>query len=173
MPKATQLIRQDHKKVEGLFKKFKQTSGNKAKRRIAENAMLELEVHAALEEEIFYPAVEKEVDGAMVEEARDEHQTVKDLIAELKGIDDADEEFKTKFSELVENVKHHVEEEQNEMLPKVEESSLDLNDLGEQMAERKQELQKSGKAKKKRAPSTTRRKAPARAKSRTSKKRRA
>ena len=62
MPNATQMIRQDHKKVEGLFKKFEQTQGAQAKRRLAENAMAELEVHAALEEEIFYPAVKKEVD---------------------------------------------------------------------------------------------------------------
>jgi hemerythrin superfamily protein len=70
MPSATQMIRQDHKKVEGLFKKFEQTKGAQAKRRLAENAMAELEVHAALEEEIFYPAVQKEVDdGSMVQEA--------------------------------------------------------------------------------------------------------
>ena len=59
MPNATQMIRQDHKKVEGLFKKFEQTQGSQSKRRLAENAMAELEVHAALEEEIFYPAVKR------------------------------------------------------------------------------------------------------------------
>src|ERR671910_309145 len=118
MPKATQMIRQDHKKVEGLFKKFEQTNGAQAKRRLAENAM-------------------------------EEHQTVKRLISELKGMAEADDEFESRFSQLVENVQHHVEEEENEMLPKVEESELDLNSLGEQMTQRKQKMQNGGRATKK------------------------
>jgi hemerythrin superfamily protein len=153
MPNATQMIRQDHKKVEGLFKKFEQTQGSQAKRRLAENAMAELEVHAALEEEIFYPAVKKEVDdgSSMVQEAIEEHQTVKQLISELKGMQEADEEFESQFSQLMENVKHHVEEEESEMLPKVEESELDLNSLGQQMTQRKQQMQNGGRASKKAA----------------------
>jgi hemerythrin superfamily protein len=160
MPSATQMIRQDHKKVEGLFNKFEQTQGADAKRRLAENAMAELEVHAALEEEIFYPAVEREVEDAasMISEAREEHQTVKQLIAELKGMEETDEEFESQFSELVENVQHHVEEEENEMLPKVEESSLDLSSLGDQMSKRREALQSSGGATKKRTSATTSRK---------------
>jgi hemerythrin superfamily protein len=150
MPSATQMIRQDHKKVEGLFKKFEQTKGAQAKRRLAENAMAELEVHAALEEEIFYPAVKREVDdGSMIQEALEEHQTVKQLISVLKGMEEADDEFESQFSELVENVQHHVEEEENEMLPKVEESDMDLNSLGAQMAQRKQQMQSGGRATKK------------------------
>jgi hemerythrin superfamily protein len=152
MPSATQMIRQDHKKVEGLFKKFEQTKGAQAKRRLAENAMAELEVHAALEEEIFYPAVKREVDdGSLVQEALEEHQTVKQLISELRGMEEADDEFASQFSELVENVQHHVEEEENEMLPKVEESELDLDSLGQQMSQRKQEMQNGGRATKKTA----------------------
>ena len=151
MPNATQMIRQDHKKVEGLFKKFEQTQGSQAKRRLAENAMAELEVHAALEEEIFYPAVKNEVDdgSSMVQEAIEEHQTVKQLISELKRMEEADEEFESQFSQLMENVQHHVEEEESEMLPKVEESELDLNSLGQQMSQRKQEMQNGGRATKK------------------------
>jgi len=161
MPNATQMIRQDHKKVEGLFKRFEQTKGAQAKRRLAENAMAELEVHAALEEEIFYPAVKNEVDdGSMVQEAIEEHQTVKQLISELKGMDEADEEFESQFSQLVENVQHHVEEEENEMLPKAEESSLDLNSLGQQMSQRKQQMQSGGRATKKPSNARSSRKSP-------------
>jgi len=153
------MIRQDHKKVEGLFKKFEQTKAAQAKRRLAENAMTELEVHAALEEEIFYPAVKREVDdGSMVQEALEEHQTVKQLISELKGMDQADEEFESQFSQLMENVQHHVEEEESEMLPKVEKSELDLNSLGQQMSQRKQELQNAGRATKKASNAGSRRK---------------
>ena len=159
MPNATQMIRQDHKKVEGLFKKFEQTQGSQAKRRLAENAMAELEVHAALEEEIFYPAVKTEVDdGSMVQEAIEEHQTVKQLISELKGMQEAGEQFESQFSQLMENVQHHVEEEESEMLPKVEESELDLNSLGQQMSQRKQEMQNGGRATKKASNAGSRRK---------------
>jgi hemerythrin-like domain-containing protein len=113
--------------------------------------MAELEVHAALEEEIFYPAVKKEVDdgSSMVQEAIEEHQTVKQLISKLKGMQEADEQFESQFSQLMENVQHHVEEEESEMLPKIEESQLDLNSLGQQMAQRKQQMQNSGRATKK------------------------
>lgn len=160
MPNATQMIRQDHRKVEGLFKKFEQTRGAQAKRRLAENAMAELEVHALLEEEIFYPAVEKEIDDAsMVSEAREEHQTVKQLIGELKGMEEADDQFESQFSQLVENVQHHVQEEENEMLPKAEESELDLKTLGEQMSERRRQLQNGGRATKKTSNATSNRKA--------------
>lgn len=159
MPSATQMIRQDHKKVEGLFKKFEQTKGGQAKRRFADTAMNELELHASLEEEIFYPAVEKEIDDrSMISEARQEHQTVKQLIAELRGMGEADDEFESQFSQLVENVQHHVEEEENEMLPKVEDSELDLNSLGAEMSERRQELQNGGRATKKRPSATSNRK---------------
>ena len=71
MPNATQMIRQDHRKVEDLFKKFEQTKGAQAKRRLAENAMAELEVHAALEEEIFYPAVREAINAAAVSNGDD------------------------------------------------------------------------------------------------------
>jgi len=109
--------------------------------------------------------VEKEIDdGSMVKEALEEHQTVKDLIAELKQMEEEDEEFESKFSELMENVQHHVEEEESEMLPKVEEDGLDLKGLGDQMSERKQELQGGGSRSAKRAKSKTPRKTVAKSK---------
>jgi hemerythrin superfamily protein len=147
MPNATQLLRQDHKKVQGLFKKFEQGNGGAAQRRYADQAMLELEVHAQIEEEIFYPAVKKAIEESdLVEEAVQEHQEAKQLIAQLRKMEGqaqengASEDFESKFSELVEAVTHHVEEEEGEMFPKVEDSGLDLAELGEEMSERKREL---------------------------------
>ena len=141
MPNATQLIRRDHKKVKGLFTKFEQAKKADAKQRICRQAIQELEVHAKLEEEIFYPAVKKHIgEDEMLQEAKQEHQEAKNIMAELKKMNAEDEQFEEKFSELVEGVKHHVEEEEGEMLPKVEESDMDLADIGEQLAERKQEL---------------------------------
>ena len=105
MPNAVQLIKQDHKKVANLFDKFQKTKGQDAKRQIADQAMEELEVHALVEEEIFYPAVRKELsDGVLIDEALKEHQAVKDLIEELRGMEADDEEFSERWSEFVENV---------------------------------------------------------------------
>ena len=63
MPNAVQMIKQDHRKVASLFDKYKSTKGEEAKRRIAEQAIEQLEVHALVEEDIFYPAVEKALAG--------------------------------------------------------------------------------------------------------------
>jgi hemerythrin HHE cation binding domain-containing protein len=141
MPSATQLIRRDHKKVDGLFNKFTETKKPDGKQRICEQVIQELEIHAKLEEEIFYPAVRKHVgEEDMLEEAKQEHQQAKEIMRELKKMKAGDEQFEDKFSELVEGVKHHVEEEEGEMLPKAEESEMDLQDIGEQMTERREEL---------------------------------
>jgi hemerythrin superfamily protein len=141
MPNAVQMIRQDHKKVEGLFKKFAQAKNHGAKKRLADQVCQELEVHTTLEEEIFYPAVQKELgDMQMIEEAEKEHQQAKGIIQELKMMDGEDEQFEEQFSELVECIKHHVQEEESEMLPKAEENEMDLAHYGEQMSERKKEL---------------------------------
>jgi len=141
MPNAVQLIKQDHKKVASLFEKYNKTKGQEAKQRIAEQAMQQLEVHAQIEEEIFYPAVRKELnDAALVNEALKEHKAVKELIEELKIMDGEDDEFEEKWAELVADVKHHVQEEESELLPQAEESEMDLSDYGQQMAERKKEL---------------------------------
>jgi Hemerythrin HHE cation binding domain len=157
MPNAVQMIRQDHKKVEGLFKKFDQAKNHSAKKRIADQVVQELEVHTTLEEEIFYPAVRKELgDEEMIDEDEKEHQQAKDIIQELKTMDGEDEQLEEKFSELVECIKHHVEEEQGEMLPKAEEGEMDLAHYGKQMSERKKEL--TGKSKTRRAKSKAGRK---------------
>jgi hemerythrin superfamily protein len=141
MPNASQLIRRDHKKVEGLFDKFEQTKKPEAKKRIVDQVVQELEIHTKLEEEIFYPAVRKNLgEEDMLEEAKQEHQQAKEIIRELKKLDAEDEQLEEKFSELVECVKHHVEEEEGELLPKVEESDMDLTEIGDEILDRKEEL---------------------------------
>ncbi len=156
MPNATQLLKKDHKKVEGLFTKFEQAKNAGAKQRVCQQVIQELEVHAKLEEEIFYPAVKKHIgEEEMLQEAKQEHQEAKNIMAELKKMNAEDEQFQEKFSELVEGVKHHVEEEEGEMLPKVEESDMDLADIGEQMAERKEELLEQTQSQSRGAPKKT------------------
>jgi hemerythrin superfamily protein len=157
MPSAIQLIRRDHKKVEGLFDKFERAKTTNAKARVCEQAIQELEIHAKLEEEIFYPAVRKHVgEEELLEEAKQEHEQAKEIMRELKKMSPEDGQFEEKFSELVEGVKHHAEEEEGEMLPKVEDSDMDLTDIGEQMTERREELtQQSSAGKSTRKPKST------------------
>ena len=147
MPNATQMLRQDHKKVKGLFIKFEQAKEVDAKRQVAEQAVDELEVHAQVEEEVFYPAVKKAIESIeLVDDAKQEHQTAKSLISQLKkmsGRDVGDDnDFETKFSELMQAIGHHVAEEEGEMFPEVEDSELDLSVLGAQMTKRQQEITK-------------------------------
>lgn len=143
MPSATQLIKRDHKKVEGLFNKFDKTKSPSAKKKICEQVIQELEVHAKLEEEIFYPAVRQHLgEEEMLAEAKQEHQEAKQIMAELKKADAEGEEFESKFADLVEGVQHHVEEEEGEMLPKAEESDMDLQEYGDRMTRRRNELLK-------------------------------
>jgi hemerythrin superfamily protein len=143
MPSATQLIKRDHKKVEGLFEKFDKAKNSGAKQRVCEQVIEELEVHAKIEEEIFYPAVRKHLgEEELLEDAKQEHQQAKQIMAELKKANPEDEEFDSKFAELVECIQHHVEEEEGELLPKVEQSDMDLQGYGEEIADRKEELLK-------------------------------
>ena len=141
MPTATQLIRRDHKKVDGLFGRFERSKKREAKQRICDLVAHELELHTALEEEIFYPAIKKYVgEEETLQEAEQEHQQAKDMISDLKSLNAEEGQFEKKFLDLVEAVRQHVQEEEGELLPKVEESEMDLLEIGEQMAERKEEL---------------------------------
>jgi hemerythrin superfamily protein len=141
MPSATQLITRDHKKVDNLFKKFSDTKTARAKERVCKQVIEELEIHAKLEEEIFYPAVRQQLgEEEMLDEARQEHEQAKAILRELDNLAAKDERLEEKFSELVECIQHHVEEEEGELLPKVEDSRMDLSDIGEQMVERREEL---------------------------------
>jgi hemerythrin-like domain-containing protein len=143
---AIKLLKDDHKKVKGLFREY-EAAGDRAyqtKRRIAEQAFLELEVHSKIEEEIFYPAVREKAgkEGKeLVAEGVEEHHVVDVLIEELKGLEPEDEQYDAKFTVLTENVEHHIEEEEKEMMPEAKEALGDhLADLGEQMLRRKEEL---------------------------------
>ena len=141
---ATALLRADHKRVSDLFELYEQTRSAAKKKGIVSKICIELSVHAQIEEEIFYPAVKRALkDKEMVPEATVEHATVKDLIAQVQGVDPDGEMFDAKIKVMSEYIKHHVKEEQNEMFPKARTTKLDLNALGAQMAQRKEELMAS------------------------------
>jgi hemerythrin-like domain-containing protein len=143
---AITLLKDDHKKVKALFREYEQ-AGDRAyqtKQRIAELAFTELDVHSAIEEEIFYPAVRTKAgrDGKeIVAEGIEEHHVVKTLIEELRQLEPNDERYDAKFKVLIENVEHHIEEEESEMLPETEEClGDDIERLGNEMLRRKEQL---------------------------------
>jgi hemerythrin superfamily protein len=144
---AVALIKSDHRKVEQLFREFEEAGDRayKTKQQLVEQIIRELEVHAAVEEEIYYPAVEAKArkDGKeLVAEAVEEHHVVKVLLGELATMSAEDDAFDAKVTVLMENVRHHVEEEEEELLPQSEEilGKRELARLGEEMATRKQQL---------------------------------
>jgi len=119
------IIKEDHRKVEALFKEY-EGLGDRAhvtKREIADQVIKELTVHAEMEEQLCYPrfkdAFVKE-DDKMVDEAYVEHQGAKMLLEKLKVLQPEDEEFGASMMVLMEQIRHHVKEEENELLPAVE-----------------------------------------------------
>ena len=141
---AIALLKEDHRKVEKLFKDFESAKGDGRKERLAQQICLELSVHTAIEEEIFYPACQGTVDEDLLKESYVEHDAAKVLIAEIElGEGESDEFFESKVKVLQEQIEHHVEEEEKPstgVFAQARKGKLDLDALGEQLAERKAEL---------------------------------
>ena len=138
---VTDMLRDDHKKVKGLFEEFEQADDAKAKQRIVETALMELEVHSKLEEELIYPAIRAEIgDEVLMDEALEEHHVVHGLIGELKKMKPSDDRYEAKFTVLAENVKHHIKEEESDMFPKAEKCEIDWEALYSQVVKRKEQL---------------------------------
>ena len=143
MPDAITLLKSDHAAVETLFKQFEAAGDKayKAKKKLVDKIIKELSIHAAVEEMVFYPAT-RELSSAVedhVLESLEEHHVVKWLLSELVDMDPAHERFDAKVTVLIENVRHHVEEEESDFFPKVREQlgRKELTDLGETLADAK------------------------------------
>jgi hemerythrin superfamily protein len=140
---AITLLKQDHKAVDGLFKKFEQAGdrAHKTKRKLVDQVITELAVHAAIEEQLFYPTIRDRVESTEDEvlESLEEHHVVKWTLSELEGMDPQDERFDPKVTVLIESVRHHVKEEEGDLFPKVRKAMTrnELADLGAQMEEAK------------------------------------
>ena len=133
---ALKLLEQDHRKVKILFQEAKDAKDSAQKKQIFDNIDTELEIHTHIEETVFYPAIEKRDEfKEMVAEALEEHQEAKTLIDELEDLVSDDDEFSSTLEELIEAVKHHVEEEEGEMFPKIRElfDQHQLDQLGQEM----------------------------------------
>jgi hemerythrin superfamily protein len=141
---AITILTQDHREVEKLFSDFEKLGegSTQKKKTLADQICKELNMHMAVEEELFYPSVKDDVKDSedLVNEAVVEHASAKDLMKQISTMKGDEELFDSKVLVLKELIEHHVEEEEDEMFPKVRKSSLDLEALGEEIAEVKQKL---------------------------------
>lgn len=144
---AYALLEEDHKRVQKLFKEFEKADreDTDAMRQLVETACDELEIHAALEEELFYPmlsAALEEDEQELVAEAQVEHDAAKQLIEQLRSLQPGDPMYAATFTVLGEYVNHHIEEERKEIFKHAKRAKIDAEELGEQLAQRKQEMQR-------------------------------
>jgi hemerythrin superfamily protein len=137
---AIALLKADHRKVEDLFTLFEDAGprANKTKRKLVDAIIAELSVHAAIEEQVFYPAVRGAIPDLEddILEAIEEHHIVKWTLSELEDLAPAEKNFDAKVTVLTENVRHHVKEEERELFPKLRKAMTrkELNDLAGALA---------------------------------------
>jgi hemerythrin superfamily protein len=146
---AIVLLKEDHKEVRRLFREFESAGENATatKDRIAKKILEELTVHTYIENEVMYPEVRKllpDVEDDVLE-SYEEHHVADVLCMELAAMSPDDERFEAKMSVLMENVKHHMEEEEEEWFPKVREGlgRNQLQEIGAKMAELKKTAPRS------------------------------
>jgi len=140
---AIVLLKDDHRKVEELFKQFEKASGEERKQKLALQICKELTIHTMLEEEIFYPACEGKVEEDLLKESFVEHDAAKLLIAEIEAGDPSGEFYDSKVKVLQEEIEHHVEEEEQPkkgLFAQARDSDIDMKALGAQMLRRKEQL---------------------------------
>jgi hemerythrin superfamily protein len=142
---ATDLLVKDHKEVKTLFKQYEQLVKSEAageqRKELAETICTMLTVHAAIEEEIFYPASRAALEESdLLDEAEVEHASAKTLIAEIRAMETGDDLYDAKVTVLGEYVNHHVQEEEGEMFPKCRKSDMDLDALASELQQRKSQL---------------------------------
>lgn len=133
----------DHKRVKKAFRDFKKLdeSDDEARQQLVEQVLTELKVHAALEEELLYPAARDALDDTdMLDEAEVEHESAHTLMDQLTVMSPSDDKYFARFTVLCEYVLHHVKEEEGEMFPALENARLDWEALAQQVEARREEL---------------------------------
>jgi hemerythrin-like domain-containing protein len=145
---AITLLKDDHDTVKGILEKLDATTerGVKTREELFTRIKRELEVHEAIEEEVFYPALKEHPKAKeLVLEAYEEHNVVDMVMAEIETVPFEDETWGAKFTVMKENLEHHIEEEEGEMFPQARQvfERQELVELGERMRARKQELMRA------------------------------
>ncbi|HEU5443589.1 MAG TPA: hemerythrin domain-containing protein, partial [Steroidobacteraceae bacterium] len=141
-PDITRMIRLDHAHVLAAFRRYRSRMAESRKRALVENVCLALDIHAQLEEEIFYPAMrEIAAAGEILGKSVPEHEEMRSLIGEIRGMDPLEAAYDETFRKLIRKVLHHVADEETVLLPLAEELMPDeLGHLGRLMTRRRLEL---------------------------------
>lgn len=137
---AIALLKADHRKVEEIFAAFETATSRAKKQALAEQACLELKVHTAIEEDVFYPACRGQIEDDLLDEAYVEHDSAKLLINEIEAGGAEDDFYDAKVKVLSEVIEHHVEEEEKRsegMFSKARAAGLDMDALADAMRARK------------------------------------
>lgn len=138
----TLMLREDHQNLIELFDQFDKTTNTTEKRNIATAAFAALEIHAKLEEELIYPALQEHVnEQGLTEEALAEHHILHLLIKELKEMTPKDERYNARFSVLREHVMRHIEAEEGKIFPQAKKANVDWDRLTKHVIERRQNLE--------------------------------
>ena len=143
---AIELLKADHDKVDRLFQKVKADTEGEKHKELFEQIKRELDVHTHIEEKIFYPRLKQESElEDIVLEGIEEHHQAKMFLRELANLVEDSEKFEPKLKVLMEDITHHVQEEEGEMFPDVEKvlGAAELEELGAQMEEEKKNFMKS------------------------------
>ena len=146
---AFEMLKNDHAKVSSIFDQLEPATDAATRQQLFTQLKQELDIHAHIEEMVLYPALKQAAETRdITEEAYEEHQEVKDLLAELQATPPDSEEWGDMLLELRENVEHHVEEEEGEMFKKARAvlSEQQINEIGARMAAEKQQQQKAATA---------------------------
>jgi hypothetical protein len=140
-PSITNMIRLDHTHVLTAFHQYELGASQRLKKGLVDNICLALEIHAQLEEEIFYPALRVVADNEYLRKSTPEHDEMRGLISRLRNMPVGDPAFDDIFFELMRHVMHHVADEETMLLPAAERLIPDqLSDLGARMTRRRIEL---------------------------------
>ncbi|TFZ06375.1 hemerythrin domain-containing protein [Ramlibacter henchirensis] len=140
-PSITNMIRMDHTHVVSAFHQYQVDSPTRVKKGLADNICMALEVHAQLEEEIFYPALREVTTDDSLDKAKPEHDEMRSLIARLRVLQPGDPSFDQTLFDLMRTVLHHVADEETQLLPKAERLlATQLNEMGARMTRRRMQL---------------------------------
>jgi hypothetical protein len=140
-PSITDMVRMDHSHVLTTFHQYRAETSPRQKKGLADTVCVALEIHAQLEEEIFYPALRAIADTEFLHKSVPEHDQMRRLITQLRNLEPGHATYDETFFELMNNVMHHVADEETLLLPTAERVLADrLGELGAEMTKRRLQL---------------------------------
>lgn len=125
-------LKADHAFVKQLFERYTTTQDKQVKEEAGPRILELLEMHANLEETVFYPAVH-DVDASLVDHSEQEHQEARQMMEQLKGMQVGSPEYDQMMVQLRDSIMHHVQSEEQSLFPKVQQAGMDMTQLGVQM----------------------------------------